>query len=177
MTRFRALVLAVSAAAVATLAAAGTPATAAAAPASASRPGHVLTPLPGCLVTLQSKVSDPGSRTCLTPAPAGAPAAASPNAFTCAFDYYQNGPYGSAAWANGWGACAIVTGPSNYYVPRSLNDQASSWDSCASGIFYTNQPGTAPSAGFPAGSHGNFPWGAVANDALSSARVNYACTA
>ena len=136
-----------------------------------ARIANAAAPLPGCAVTFVPQVGSEDGRTCLSPA-AEAGAAAAPQ--DCSFAYYENGPYGSDDWRNGWGVC-VIGGPGNYYVSLPRNDKASSWDSCASGTFYANQPGTDPHAGFPANSSGNFPWGAVPNDALSSAYVNYAC--
>lgn len=140
---------------------------------SGARVAGAVTPLAGCAVTFAPKVGSTAGRVCLVQETAAMRSAAvTPDSAVpgCAFDYYQNGPYGSTAWGNGWGLC--VVGAGNYYVPIQYNDQASSWDSCASGIFYGNQPGTSPSASFPANSSGNFPLGSVANDSLSSAFIN-----
>jgi hypothetical protein len=133
-------------------------------------PGHAIKPLSGCAVTLAPAVGSDRGRVCLRKQEA-TNVTASPQA--CSFDYYENGPWGSPDWGKGWGIC--VSGQGYGYVPLELNDQASSWDSCSDGFFYTNQPGTEPSAYFPAGSIGNFPIGGVANDALSSFWVDYAC--
>lgn len=146
---------------------------AASAPLSTAHVGGAVTPLAGCAVTFAPKVGSTAGRICLVPENAAMRAAAvKPDAGGCAFDYYQNGPYGSTAWADGWAACVVDNSGGDYYVPTSLNDQASSWDSCSAGIFYGNQPGTSPSASFPANSSGNFPRGAVGNDSLSSAYVD-----
>ena len=135
---------------------------------------HAVRPLPNCADTFVPKAGSNRGRICLAtlPASAGGIKRASPQG--CDFDYYQNGPYGSQAWANGWRLC-VGGGPGNYFVPRSLNDQASSWDSCSNGIFYANQPGTSPSARFPGVAAGDFPWGGVPNDSLSSAWVAIVC--
>lgn len=128
--------------------------------------------LPNCLTTFYPNARNPLDRVCLTPVPASEAKSASPSDTfgPCNFAYYQNGPY---LPSSGWSACALVLSGNDYFVPRSLNDQASSWASCGTGgVFYANQPGTSPSASFPANSHGNFPWGAVPNDSLSSAFVN-----
>lgn len=150
---------------------------------------NAIRPLPGCAVTFTPKVGSTAGRTCAVPLPASAAArraAMNPDESACNFDYYQNGPYGSAAWRSGWGEC--VWGydlGGTYYVPLTatfqglgtvpVNDQASSWDSCAGGEFYANQPFTDPAATFPTGSAGNFPWGVppnqVPNDSLSSAFI------
>lgn len=148
---------------------------AASTPQSAARIAHALTPLPGCAVTLTPKVGETAGRVCLVPETAAMRAAVAPDASVagCQADVYGNGPYGSTAWQNGWGLC-LAGGTGNYYIPTAYNDQASSWDSCAGGIFYANQPGTSPSAAFPANSAGNFPLGSVANDSLSSAYITAA---
>lgn len=91
--------------------------------------------------------------------------------------YFQNGPFGSNAWANGWGDCVDQYGGNPYYVPRKFNDQASSWDSYGSGTFYANQPYTNPYATYPANGQGNFPLAnpprlPVPNDSLSSIVIN-----
>ena len=130
-------------------------------------PGHAIKPLGGCAVTLAPAVGRDEGRVCLQQA------AATASAEACSFAYYENGPWGSQDWHDGWGIC--VSGQGYGYVPLELNDQASSWDSCSDGFFYANQPNTDPLAYFPAGSIGNFPIGGVPNDALSSFWVNYAC--
>jgi hypothetical protein len=108
---------------------------------------------------------------------AGALALPSATSAVCLVDYYQNGPYGSAAWKAGWGVCVTVRG--TYDVPTARNDQASAWDSCASGAFWANQPHNPPAADFPANSAGNFPWrasnGTVPNDSLSVIGVGAGC--
>ncbi len=144
------------------------PAVAQHAPATVARIAGAANPLPGCAVTFAPDVGSDEGRSCLTPA-----SGTGVQAQSCAFTYYENGPYGSPDWRNGWSVC--VAGWGNYYVPLALNDKASSWDSCATGTFYANQPNTDPRAGFPPDSAGNFPRGGVANDALSSAYVNYPC--
>ncbi len=132
---------------------------------------HPITPLANCLVTFTPHVNNEQERTCLVKATAQT---LSPNAVRpgCSMDYYQNGPYGSSAWANGWAECAVGFG--TYYVFSSLNDQASAWDSLCDGVFFANQPWTDPGAYFPPNSAGNFPWGGVPNDSLSSFYV-YDC--
>lgn len=135
---------------------------------------HSIKPLPGCADTFVPRASSTRGLICLRPLAPSSRAAANASPAGCDFDYYQNGPYGSSAWANGWRDC-VGGGPGNYSVPRSLNDQASAWDSCSDGIFYANQPGTSPSAAFPSFSAGNFPWGSVRNDSLSSAWVDFVC--
>lgn len=136
----------------------------------------LLRPLPGCALTLIPKVSQASAgRTCLERARGISTASAELGAPSCAFDYYQNGPYGSAAWDEGWAVCSGNAG-GNYFVPKQFNDQASSWDSCGTGIFYANQPGTSPSVAFPNASFGNFPDKTVPNDSLSSATITSVCT-
>ncbi|HZR53016.1 MAG TPA: hypothetical protein VFB06_26320 [Streptosporangiaceae bacterium] len=125
----------------------------------------VIKPLPGCAETFAPRVASTEGRVCLKKLPATVAMAPASAPFGCVADYYQNGPYGSTAWENGWGVCDQNTG--NYRVPLQFNDQASAWDSSCPGNFSVNAPGTFPGAGFPADSAGNFPWGAVPNDSLS----------
>jgi hypothetical protein len=142
-----------------------------------SRP-HI-TPLPNCSVILVrhfTKSASKQQKRCLV----HRTGMASPNttsASSCSVDYYQNGPYGSSAWANGWGICVVGSG--SFLVPSAYNDQASSWDSCSGGTFFVNQPFTTPYANFPSNSYGNFPWGSgslvVPNDSLSSLWVASSC--
>ncbi|WP_158942564.1 hypothetical protein [Streptomyces sp. ERV7] len=129
--------------------------------------------LPGCALTYAEHAG--AQVTCLKAAPHTSTAApqAAPAA-TAGICYYQHGPYGSAAMYNGWRAC--VTGEGDGYVPPNLNDQASAWVSgCTDGVWFSNQPWTDPAWNFPSYSTGNFPWGAVANDTLSSFHLNRAC--
>ncbi|HEX6344405.1 hypothetical protein [Umezawaea sp.] len=144
---------------------------AASASAPAGRVEGAAVPLAGCEVTFVPDVGSEVGRTCLTPATRTGPAVA---AEACSFAYYENGPYGSPEWDAGWSVC-VTGGPGTHYVPLDLNDQASSWDSCASGTFFAGQPDTDPRQGMPGFSRGNFPWGAVPNDSLSSAYVNRTC--
>jgi len=146
------------------------------APALASPPPLLLAQaLPGCAVTHFAHANSNLGRTCLQPMTAAQSAAAvRPDSAPCALAYYQNGPYGSDAWEEGWADCDSVAG--NYRIPLSENDQASVWvSSCSTGTFYAGQPGTSPSASFPAGTHGPFPHGAVPNDSLSSIFVAKSC--
>ena len=131
--------------------------------------------LPGCAVTHFAHANSNLGRTCLQPMTAAQSAAAvRPDSAPCALAYYQNGPFGSDAWEEGWADCDSMAG--NYRVPASENDQASVWvSSCSTGTFYANQPGTSPSASFPAETHGPFPRGAVPNDSLSSIFVAKSC--
>lgn len=154
--------------------------TASAATIPSAKAGHVMTSLPGCAVTSGPKVGSNSGRVCLMTiaqlekATGSVVKPASVITDGCFFRFYQNGPYGSAAWANGWWHCVnAVAENGDYYVPSWLNDQASAWDSCTDGYFYANQPGTSPGYPFPAGTHGNFPLGPVPNDSLSSAIVYY----
>jgi hypothetical protein len=147
-------------------------------PASAATPGpgtqHVASraPLPGCALVLAPKASSDQGRVCLQKSvtrAAESSVAASPG--LC---IYQNRPVFSPAWANGWELCAYGSG--DLWVPPAYNDQASSWISgCTSGVFYANQPGTAPWGVFPANSASDFPWGGVPNDALSSISLDWPC--
>lgn len=147
---------------------------------------HLITALPGCAVTYAPKARDNKRRVCLTTIAqlenmarkAGLSSGRAPvkpaDAITngCFFRYYQNGPYGSAAWANGWVACVNDVADNGYYwVPAWLNDQASAFDTCADVYFSVNQPGTAPASFAYADTTGNFPWGSVPNDSLSGALV------
>ena len=136
---------------------------------------HAQKPLAGCAVTHFAKADSNRGRTCLQPMTAAQKTASvRPDWAPCAVVYYQNGPYGSDAWEEGWANCVSVAG--NTRVPVADNDQASVWvSSCSTGTFYANQPGTSPSATFPAGTHGPFPHGAVPNDSLSSLFVAKSC--
>jgi hypothetical protein len=125
-------------------------------------------PLPGCAETFAPKVGSTMGRVCMKKLPATA-AKTAPALFPCYVEYYQNGPYGSNAWSNGWGVCVQNAG--NYIVPSAFNDQASAWDSRCPGDFYVNGPGTFPGSGFSGNSSGSFPWDAVPNDSLSSIQV------
>ena len=131
--------------------------------------------LPGCAVTHFAHANSNIGRTCVQPMTAAQSAAVvRPDGGPCALAYYQNGPYGSTDWERGWADCDSMAG--NYRVPASENDQASVWvSSCSTGTFYANQPGTSPSASFPAETHGPFPRGAVPNDSLSSIFVAKSC--
>ena len=136
---------------------------------------HFATALSHCPGTLRASQQNPSRKVCVVTVPGNSPSARPYVAYyyPCFVMYFQNGPFGSTSWANGWGDCVDQYGGNPYYVPRFLNDQASSWDSCYSGgTFYTNQPYTNPQANYPATSYGNFPWGAVANDALSSLHIS-----
>jgi hypothetical protein len=140
--------------------------------AASPTPGHVLKPLSGCALTLVPTVRSDQGRSCLRKQATTGQAAASLEA--CSLEYYENGPWGSTDWENGWGIC--VRGYGNGYVALERNDQASSWDSwCSDGVFYTNQPDTSPAAYFPIYSYGDFPLGDVANDALSSYWIRNSC--
>jgi hypothetical protein len=136
-----------------------------------TRIAHPVTPLPGCAETFAPRVGDNAGRKCLVRLSASAmqAAAANPDELGCSVDYYQNGPYGSAQQKQGWAVC--VRGSGNFAVPLQFNDQASSWDSCAAGVFFVNGINTTPDASFPGNDFGNFPWGHVPNDSLSSLKV------
>ncbi|HEX5288072.1 MAG TPA: hypothetical protein VFX25_04335 [Streptosporangiaceae bacterium] len=182
MNRFRAIIAAglMLSGALASGALAATPAVASPAPlmlaqARVTAIVHGEQALPGCAVTHFAHANSNVGRTCLQPMTAAQSAAAvSPDWGPCALAYYQNGPFGSTDWENGWADCDSVAG--NYRVPLSENDQASVWLSfCSTGVFYAGQPGTSPSASFPAENHGPFPRGAVPNDSLSSIFVAKSC--
>lgn len=152
------------------LAAALIPATAASASAGPAPSGD-LPPLPGCAQTWSPKVGDLEHRVCLKKIPANVTASRS---IGCTLTVYENGPYGSAAWARGWILSFCWYG--DEWVPIEQNDQASSWKSnCSPGVFYANQPNTHPLASFPEHSTGDFPWGAVPNDSLSSVWMRQNC--
>ncbi len=136
--------------------------------ASAAPAEHATTGSTYCRITY---FPNPGSTagTCLQTG-TGAPS----NTIYAGACVYQNGGYGTSAWASGWMLCFF--GPGTFLVPVAYNDKASSWDTgCTGGTFYTNQPGTTPNANFPSLTSGNFPWGGVANDALSSLTLTYGC--
>jgi hypothetical protein len=183
MSRFRAIITAglmlsaaLASGALGTTRAVASPAPLMLAPAQVTAIVHGEQALPGCAVTHFAHASSNLGRTCLQPMTAAQSAAAvRPDGGTCGLIYYENGPWGSDDWQKGWAACDSVAG--NYRVPISDNDQASVWlSACSTGTFYAGQPGTSPSASFPAGnSHGPFPHGAVPNDSLSSIFLAKSC--
>jgi hypothetical protein len=130
-------------------------------------------PLSNCAVTFAPHATSNTGRTCLRQGVVAGRAFAD---HPCAVDVYGGGPYGSDDWKNDWKICFIGSA-TQFLVPWDFNDQASSWDSCADGVFFDNQPFTVPNATFPQNSSGNFPRGGVANDALSSldVRANNFC--
>jgi hypothetical protein len=146
------------------------PAPAAAAPAGlAPHLAGGVTPLPDCAETLAPSVGRTAGRVCLRKLPAGAARTAAATTFPCFVEYFQNGPYGSNAWSNGWGICVQHSG--NYSVPAQENDQASAFETECEGNFFVNGPGTFPGSGFNGNVRGNFPYGSVPNDSLSGIQV------
>jgi hypothetical protein len=146
---------------------AATAAPAAAAPTRSDR----LTPLPGCAQTWAPKVGDQEHRVCLRKMPERVSAS---KASSCTLEIYQHGPYGSREWERGWVVAFCWYG--NEAVPIDQNDDASSWRSfCSPGIFYVHQPDVHPMAAYPENATGDFPWGAVPNDSLSSVWMRQNC--
>jgi hypothetical protein len=147
-------------------------------PHTAPLPGHYV--LPGCAETLAPHAGSGKGLRCLRPAAAAAPRATSALSGTEAC-IYQNGPYGSRDWQNGWGICYtnVVGG---VYLDAGHNDAASSWSvDCTTAWFFTNGVNTTPYAQEPEWTFGNFPIRdslgdvLVANDALSSLYLEDSC--
>jgi hypothetical protein len=141
-----------------------------AAPAALGTAASEITPLANCGATFVPHAGSDAGRVCIQPSTEKD----SVTPLACNVKYYQNGPYGSQAWKDGWGICVSVHND-YYYVPSEYNDQASAWDSCSTGAFYANQPATTPAASYPENGAGDFPRGAVPNDSLSSLYVYESC--
>lgn len=140
---------------------------AAAQTASAAAVAQAIKPLAGCRVTEVERVATPGARKCLVPDERGVGAAP----VECTIRLYENKPYGSSAWRDGWSLC--VRGTGGVPLPADKNDKASSWDTSRSGYFYVNSIGSRPFQYYAAPSNitGNFPFGQIPNDRLSSLTV------
>jgi hypothetical protein len=147
-------------------------------PHTAPLPGHYA--LPGCAETLAPHAGSGKGLRCLRPAATAAPRATSalsePEACI-----YQNGPYGSVAWQNGWGICYYNT-VGGVYLDAGHNDAASSWSvGCTSVWFFPNRVNSSPYAHEFEDTFGNFPIRdslgdvLVANDALSSLFLGASC--
>jgi hypothetical protein len=134
----------------------------------AHRPAGGVRPLPDCAATFAPKVGSARGRTCIRKLSALAARTARVTPFCTAY-YYENGPFGSVAWSNGWGVCVSSLG--NYTVPFGLDNQASSFETVCPANFYVNAPGTFPGSGAAGNTRGSFPWGAVPNDSLSGIQI------
>lgn len=90
---------------------------------------------------------------------------------SCALMLYQNGPFVPSS--GNFECWTTNVAPILINIPSDFNDQASSWGSCPEGTFFVNSNGGGPSAGFGDLRHGNFPFGAVPNDSLSSFSLRF----